>query len=438
MNADLWDQPIANQITVAVSQTGAALALARQTRDRIRQCEPDLRAWVALCDDLEAQAAAVDRYDTPRALSGVSVGVKDLIHVAGLPTRAGSSVTPAQPADTDADCVARLRALGAVIQGKTVTTEFGYFAPGPTRNPHALGHTPGGSSSGSAAAVGGGVIPLALGTQTAGSLTRPASFCGAAGMVLAHGATSTAGIVGLSESLDSLGLLTRTVDDMRLVYRAFTGPTGDTAQPTDTSAVFIWHGSELDDLAAPMRQLLQQLPQLVHQLGIECRRLDWDDHVRTLAVDHVTVMAREAANTRARELQHAGDLLSAPLRQLLEQGAQIGESDCRSALVRRDRSRDLLAALLAENGVVIGPAALGPAPAGLSVTGSPILSRPWQLLGLPVVVVPGAVTTTGLPLGLQIIGLPGREYQMLDLGVRLEALLRECSPVSVTTRELVP
>jgi len=141
------------------------------------------------------------------------------------------------------------------------------------------------------------------------------------------------------------------------------------------------------------------------------------------------VMAREAAQTRDTELRCHGDALSGPLRQLLEQGAQIGLDDHGSALARRDRSLELLAGILGDDGLVIGPAALGPAPRGLAATGSPILSRPWQLLGMPVVIVPGAATTAGLPLGIQIVGLPGREGDMLDLAVKLEAALRDLSPV---------
>ena len=429
MSARLLSQSISEQTHAVESAAGTAAALVQQTREQIERCEPDLRAWVTLSPDIAAQAATVEHTTQRLPLRGVSLGVKDLIDVAGLPTRAGSSITPTDAAPADADCVARLRALGAVVQGKTVTTEFGYFAPGPTGNPHAFDHTPGGSSSGSAAAVGAGTIPLALGTQTAGSLTRPASYCGAAGIVLAHGSTSMSGIVGLSDSLDSLGMLTRTVDDLRLVYRALKGPDTAVSRLGGINTVFVWQGSALDDVTASMRRLLQQLPPLITNLGIECRPLDWDDHVHTLAADHLTVMAHEAARTRATELARYGDMLSAPLRQLLEQGGQVGPDDHSSALVRRDRSLELLADLLGSNALVIGPAALGPAPAGLAATGSPILSRPWQLLGLPVVVVPGAATATGMPLGVQIIGLPGREQEMLDLGVELEHLLRGLRPL---------
>lgn len=426
MNAPLWSQPIHEQTAAARSVPGTTSVLVQRTREQIAAREPDLRAWVTLSPDIAAQAALVDGTEGNLPLRGISLGVKDLVDVEGLPTRAGSSITDPTPATKDADCVARLRRLGAVVQGKTVTTEFGYFAPGPTSNPRVAGHTPGGSSSGSAAAVGSGSIPLALGTQTAGSLTRPASFCGAAGMVLAHGTADMSGITGLSESLDSLGLLTRTVDDLRTVYRALQEP--DPAAPR-VGPVFVWLGSELDVVSPPMQKLVGGLPPLLEAVGVESRPLDWDDHVRTLAADHAVVMAREAAQTRGTELRCHGDALSGALRQLLEQGAQIGLDDHGSALARRDRSLELLAGILGDDGLVIGPAALGPAPRGLAATGSPILSRPWQLLGMPVVIVPGAATTAGLPLGIQIVGLPGREGDMLDLAVKLEAALRDLSPV---------
>lgn len=435
VNVGLCSQSIGEQVAATESGTVTAACLVEATRAQLLRREPDLSAWVELSGDTAAQAHLVDHQDRTLPLRGISVGVKDLIDVAGLPTRAGSSITTAGPAKADADCVARLRALGAVVQGKTVTTEFGYFAPGPTRNPHALAHTPGGSSSGSAAAVGAGVVPLALGTQTAGSLTRPASYCGAAGMVLSHGSTSLAGITGLSESLDSLGLLTRSVDDLRVVFRAFAGRDAEPTRAGTTTTVFVWDGSDLDDVAPAMRGLVQRLPALLNNLGIDCRALDWDHHVRALATDHVTVMAHEAAKTRAAECARFGDRLSAPLRELLDHGRGVSGADRGAALARRDRSMESFAARLAQNALVIGPAALGPAPAGLAATGSPILSRPWQLLGLPVVVVPGAVTAAGLPLGVQIIGLPGREQDMLDLGVELEHQLRAITTWPHTSEE---
>jgi Asp-tRNA(Asn)/Glu-tRNA(Gln) amidotransferase A subunit family amidase len=431
VNVPLWKQSIRDQVAATQASPGTASALVQRTRERIEAAEPDLKAWVTLSTDITAQSASVDGVDVELPLRGISLGVKDLIDAKGLPTRAGSPITDPTPASRDAACVARLRSLGAVVQGKTVTTEFGYFAPGPTRNPWALDHTPGGSSSGSAAAVGSGSIPLAVGTQTAGSLTRPASFCGVAGMVLAHGSTDMSGITGLSDSLDSLGLLTRSTDDLRTVFTAWQGSGADRVPAAGADTVWVWHGSELDAISPEMHAVVQQLSAVVSAVGPDCRPLDWDDHVRSLASDHAVVMAHEAADTRRDELRCHGPELSDPLRNLREPGATISRNDHRAALARRDRSLELLAGLLGQSGLIIGPAALGPAPRGVAATGSPILSRPWQLLGLPVVVIPGAATATGLPLGVQLLGLPGREADMLDIAVLLEAALRESFAPSV-------
>jgi Asp-tRNA(Asn)/Glu-tRNA(Gln) amidotransferase A subunit family amidase len=428
VNAPAVGFSVSEQVRSIRAGSTTATELVFQARTAIETREQELAAWVQLSSTAEAEAADIDRDGRDLPLCGVSVGVKDLIDVAGMPTRAGSSVTPTSAAASDAPCVARLRSLGAVVQGKTVTTEFGYFRPGPTRNPHALDHTPGGSSSGSAAAVGAGTVPLALGTQTAGSLTRPASYCGVAGMILAHGSTDTSGIVGLSESLDSLGLLTRTVADLRYVHDAFVG-TQSSSSSGALTRVFVWGGSYLDYLDPAMIALLERMPALLHDLGFRSEPLDWDDHVKTLADDHLTVMGYEAARARAREFDEHHDELSPQIRDLLQEGREISDSEYSAALIRRDRSRELLREILDGPSVIVGPAATGPAPRGLAATGSPVLSRPWQLLGAPVVVVPGARTTSGLPLGLQVVGSAGDEAHLFDVGEALEAALRELPAV---------
>lgn len=404
-----------------------AMTQAQSARARVLEREDELHAWVSLSETWEEQSLAIDESADELPLRGVCVGVKDLIDVAGMPTRAGSPITSAAPVGQDAACVARLRELGAVILGKTVTTEFGYFSPGPTRNPHALDRTPGGSSSGSAAAVGAGTVPLALGTQTAGSLTRPASYCGTAGMVLAHGAADLRGITGLSESLDSLGLLTPSVADLRRVARALGSQPEQDSAPV--AGVLIWDGACLERIEPPMAALVRELPSLLHSAGRRAAPLEWDDHIQTLAEDHSIVMAFEAHRTREQEFELHGSGISPQLRELLERGHRTPRDEVDAALARRDRSREELAHHLSGDSVVAGPAATGPAPVGLEATGSPILSRPWQLLGLPVVVVPGARTVAGLPLGVQLIGLPGQEEQLLELGEMLEPLLRALAPL---------
>lgn len=415
---------VSEQVSAIRQGSTSAMALAAQVRAEIESREPDLAAWTALSDTVTTQAQTQQDSAGHLPLRGISVGVKDLIDVAGLPTRAGSSTTSPHPVLTDADCVSRLRSLGVVVQGKTVTTEFGYFSPGPTRNPHSLTHTPGGSSSGSAAAVGSGSIPLALGTQTAGSLTRPAAFCGAAGLVLTQGSTSLAGVSGLSPSLDALGLLTRTTEDLRYVYSAYSGRDSEQASSSPINSAVVWSGSGLGELHPEMASLVEALPELLRASGLSVEALDWDDHVRTLAEDHHVVMAYEAAATLHTVAETHGDALSEPLRALVALGRSTREEDRTAALVRRDRSRELLSEMLRGRTMVAGPAALGPAPSGLAATGTPILSRPWQLLGCPVVTVPGARSSDGLPLGLQLIGQPGQEAALLDVAIRVEPMLR--------------
>lgn len=403
-----------------------ATAVVAAARQRVEDREEVVRAWVGLDERAQDQARALDAADRApeMPLFGVPVGVKDIIDVAGLPTRCGSIVTPREVAEESASCVSRLEELGAVVLGKTVTTEFAYFRPGPTRNPWQPEHTPGGSSSGSAAAVASGMVPLALGTQTAASLVRPAAFCGVAGLVLSHGTVDLSGIVGLSPSLDSLGLITRTVDDLALAYEALSGRACVNAAD---GHLLLWSGSGIGQLEPVMEQALARLPGLLADWSAAPG--DLDDHVRTLALDHATIMAYEAARERSQELREHRDQLSAPLVELLEQGRRTSDDEYWQASYRRDRSRlDLERAL--EGTFIIGPAALGAAPAGLGSTGSPIMSRPWQAVGFPTVAVPGLRTSTGLPVGLQVIGRPGSEPTLLAVAAQVEQALRAAETLS--------
>lgn len=396
----------------------------------IADTEESIRAWVRVDEEgAVGQASALKTAGGPKGpLWGVPVAVKDLIDVQGLPTACGSPLKGGVAAQVDADCVRLLREAGAVVLGKTVTTEFGYFSPGPTRNPVNIEHTPGGSSSGSAAAVAAGVVPLALGTQTAGSLTRPASYCGVAGFVTAHGQFSMTGVTGLSKSLDSLGLLARSVKDVHYAWDALSGHKAsgplDHRTPVD---LLLWNGSGLDELTPHMAEALQHTSSLLSN-GRQIHLTEWADHelIRDLANDHATVMAAEAAAERSDELRNA-EALSKPFIDLLATGRGIKESEYDAALARIAAARRKFLALMERFGAVLGPAALGPAPLGIDATGSPILSRPWQAMGLPVVSIPGLRSPSGMPLGLQLIGVPGREPQLFDIGERIEDALRAAS-----------
>lgn len=415
------NRTIAQHLESVRSGTSDVRSLADACRAEIERYEPRLRAWERW-SDLDHELSRIPSDSAP--LAGLMVGVKDVIDVAGLPTRCGSDLTKAEPANADAACVQRLRELGAVVQGKTVTTEFGYFSPGPTTNPYHEGHTPGGSSSGSAAAVGAGTIPFALGTQTAGSLTRPASYCGVAGLVLSGGSASLEGVRGLSPTLDALGLLARTVEDLDVVHRSFVGRGESDARDTRTLRVMVWEGSGLLNIDPDMAHLIRIAGRLLADVVDETALLDWDDHIRTLVDDHKVIMGFEAAHGLGQELGSQREQVSPQLRQLLDTGDSIDRDIYREAMFRREVSLASLLREIGEDTVIIGPAAQGAAPGLEEGTGSPELSRPWQLLGLPVLTVPGARTSRGMPLGVQLIGPCGSEATLLGLGAALEPRLR--------------
>jgi Asp-tRNA(Asn)/Glu-tRNA(Gln) amidotransferase A subunit family amidase len=396
--------------------------LAQHTLDRITELDPGIHAWVHVCaDDVLASAERQERVGPRGPLYGIPVGVKDIIDVAGMPTRCGSELRGSRRATRDADCVALARRLGAIPVGKTVTTEFGYFKPGPTRNPHALGHTPGGSSSGSAAAVAAGMVPLAFGTQTAGSLTRPAAFCGVAGLVTSRGQFSTAGITGLSPSLDALGLLTRTVADLHYAWTTLrTGALPKPLAPRRPSRLRLWSGNELGDVSPEMTSALQAGAEAATAAGTVRHELDFASEIIELTEHHATVMAYEAARERATEAAQL-DRISAPLTELFHAGKHTPDDKYHAAVGEIQTTRRRLLAMLDEGEFIFGPAALGPAPDGLASTGSPVMSRPWQAMGLPVVTIPGHKDRDGLPLGLQLIGRPGTEEQLFHAAAWLES-----------------
>lgn len=359
----------------------------------------------------------------PGRLTGVPVGVKDIIDVVGLPTRCGSRLRQdSAPAEADAAVVALLRRAGAVPLGKTVTTEFAYFAPGPTDNPTAPGHTPGGSSSGSAAAVASGMVPLALGTQTAGSLTRPASFCGVAGLVVTRGALPGDGIVGLASSLDSIGLLAAGVADLQVALGELLPTT--VVEPSITSRVLVWLPRELD-LDQAMTDATRRAAARLREDGLEVIEFSpaQDDLALRLIEDQQIVMAYEAARERAAELAQGG--LSGPLTELLTLGTGLSDREYRAAVDRLAEADDSVAGWFDDHDAILAPAALGPAPPGLQATGSPVLSRGWQALGLPAVTVPGLRHPDGRPLGVQLLAARHRDHCLLRLGTRVEELLRD-------------
>lgn len=373
-------------------------------RERIAEVDDHVRAWVTPVPSEPAGDGA---------LAGVPVGIKDIVDVVGVPTRCGSrALVDAPPATADAGIVRLLRAAGAVVVGKTVTTEFAYFDPGPTRNPHDPTRTPGGSSSGSAAAVAAGMVPLAVGTQTAGSVVRPASYCGVAGLAVARGVLPHDGVAPLAPGLDTLGLFAATVADLAVARAAIDGR--DVVPGTTGSLrLLVWDGTAVADVSPAMRDALTTAIDRLRADGATFADLDVD--LRAATADH---RAAEAATT-VPELPGLGENLTA----LVAEGHAVPDDELTAARERSAATRETVLARLADADAVLAPGALGVAPPGLDATGDPVLSRPWHAMGLPALAVPGLRDADGLPLGLALIGHPDREDVLLAAGRRLEALL---------------
>lgn len=387
---------------------------------RIFEREPVVHAFEVL--DLEgarAQAEALDGQPTQGPLHGIPVAVKDIIDVAGLPTGCGTPLRGGQPATTDAWIVQRLREAGAIIVGKTVTTEFAYFTPGRTRNPHDPTRTPGGSSSGSAAAVADGMVPLALGTQTAASTIRPAAYCGVAGLVATPATYPTTGITGLSPTLDSLGLITRDTTDLALAASTLL----DIPQCPPLvrgPRLLLCCGDGIGALDEQMTAALDEVASALAVRGTSLQRLNMASELAALCTSHATIMAVEASHSLARE--HALGGLSTPLHELLKRGQKTSEGKYADALAQVRSALLTFERLLREHDAILAPAAPGPAPVGMA-TGDPAFSRPWQALGLPTVAIPGLRGHQGLPLGIQIIGRPGSESHLLTVASWIETHL---------------
>ncbi len=367
--------------------------LVRECLERISQREGELQAWTHVDPD-KAIATARERDDEePRGpLHGLPVGVKNVIDTADMPTSYGSPIYAGRRPARDADCVTWLREQGAVILGKTVTTEFATYEPPPTVNPHDPERTPGGSSSGSAAAVADGMVPLAYGTQTAGSVIRPASFCGVAGFKPSHGWTSTDGIKRLSARLDTLGTFGRTVADAALLA-GFETPAEDAPRIAFCRTPW-WDAVEAGAV----------LEEAAGRLGLE--ELELAPEFGALADAQDTVMAYDVARNLESEYKHHRERLSTAMREYIErgQGVRRKEAEVGAALGRAWRER--LPEVLAGFDALLVPAAVGEAPLrSEGHTGNPLLCRAWTLLGVPAISVPGLTGPAGMPVGVQLVGL---------------------------------
>jgi Asp-tRNA(Asn)/Glu-tRNA(Gln) amidotransferase A subunit family amidase len=404
----------------------SAEALAASYLERIAAREEVVGAWQYL-DREQALAEARQRdREAPRGpLHGVPIAVKDLIDTCDMPTAYGSPIYRGHRPAADAACVALARAAGAVVLGKTVTTEFATFTPGRTANPHNPAHTPGGSSSGSAAAVADGMAPLGFGTQTAGSVIRPASFCGVFGYKPSFGLISRAGVKPLADSLDTVGVYARTVDDaaffagvlserpalrhLAIPERAprfglYRTPMWDEAEPATAAAL---------DMA---RAALDRAGAVVEELAIA------PDH-QGLTEAQDRIMGFETCRALAYERTRHSAELSPRLAQLLDAGMAVGAAEYDAVRAVAEAARAGLAKFFGGCDAILTPAAPGEAPAGLGYTGNPVFNRMWTLLGTPCAALPAYWGDSGLPTAVQLVGRLGDDARLLGCAAFLERAL---------------
>jgi Asp-tRNA(Asn)/Glu-tRNA(Gln) amidotransferase A subunit family amidase len=389
---------------------------------RIREAEPQVQAWQFL-DPAHALAQARARDEQHRegrphgALHGVPVGIKDIIDTADMPTEDGTVLHAGRMPDRDAAVVARLRAAGAVILGKTVTTECAYYSPGKTRNPHNPEHTPGGSSSGSAAAVAAGMVPLALGSQTNGSVIRPASFCGVYGFKPTHGLIPRSGILKLSRALDHVGVLARTLEDLALLAETLVGhderdpdtrprarpPFAATAaeEPPLPPLLAFVKGPAWTRAAEDTREAFEEL---VGELGDRVVEVELPEAAGNALEWHRTIMEAEMAANLEAEWERGRERLSEHLRSLMERGRATRALDYQKALARIALLNEGFGGIFERFDAILTPAAPGTAPKGLGATGDPAFCTLWTLLGTPAISVPLMQGANGLPLGAQLVG----------------------------------
>ena len=401
---------------------------------RITTHDPALQAWVTI-DRAKARDAALRREqelaagETPGILHGVPVGLKDIFYTAGMKTTACSRIYADFVPDYDATCVTRLKDAGAVILGKAVTTEFATSDPSPTRNPWNAEHTPGGSSSGSSVAVATGMCPAALGSQTGGSTCRPAAYNGIVGLKPSYGRISRYGVIPVSWSLDTVGILVRTVTDAALLLQAMAGY--DANDPGSANVPVPDYGQQMADWQGPprigllkgyffdratpeVRQHTEEIAQQLSQAGAVVEELELPESFATAPTAQRIVMNVECAAFHEEFFRHRADEYGPRLRANIEMGMLVpGVTYLQAQRLRRSFRQDMTE-LAQRVDVLMTPAIPAPAPRDLNTTGDAAFQAPWTSAGLPTIVIPSGLSEDGLPLGVQFAAPPFEEAVLLS------------------------
>jgi len=389
------------------------LAASRKTRkaalrsclDRIRLMDPSIHSWIQV---------KPQRPTGNGRLAEIPFGAKDIMETRGLSTEYGSPIYKGRIATTDAAIVRDLRQRGAILLGKTECTAFAYRTPAPTRNPRDLEHTPGGSSSGSAAAVAAGMVPFALGTQTRGSVLRPASFCGVTGFKPTYRLFSLEGVLPLAKSLDTLGFFTHTPTDMLALWEAL-GHSSGQAEDFALGALV-----PMPQVETAMAVAFQNALAALRKAAVSIRPVAISEMLDKLNEAASTVEEYEGARFHEQRFKEYGSRLG-ELVDLIQKGLQISVERYEEAKRYIEECKTRMAEMYKATPVILGPAATGPAPLGLASTGDPRMNAPWTALGTPAISIPMPISS--LPLGLQLTAEPGQDARLLRAAVRVQGLL---------------
>jgi Asp-tRNA(Asn)/Glu-tRNA(Gln) amidotransferase A subunit family amidase len=397
-------------------------AVLEQCEKAITRREGEIEAFVTLdLDRARGLAQTASQMLTAKPLRGLPVAIKDIFDTVDFPTEYGSSIYAGHRPATDAAVVSQVRRAGGVALGKTVTTEFAHLSPGKTRNPRNPQHTPGGSSSGSAAAVAAGMIPIAIGSQTGGSVIRPAAFCGIAGFKPSYGLLPTVGMKCFSWHLDTVGVFASGVADVAFAAGALADcdlrvdRTPPAAPSIGICRTHIW-----SEASQSMQAAIEAAANAAASAGARVLSLTLPPILEEAFRAHPIIQDYEAYRALAFEYDYHRDRLAPPLRKLLDNAAGISAQEYDDARRTARRAREQVAVLLEETDVLLTPSAPGPPPSGLGSTGNPIFNRLWTLMGTPCVNVPGLADANGLPLGIQIVGRFGRDKSTLEAALFVE------------------
>ena len=387
----------------------------RASLDRIDTRDPEVKAWAFIDHDLALeQARARDRAETKGPLTGVTIGVKDIIDTVDMPTDMGSPIYNDNRTGYDASCVAMVRAAGAVILGKTVTCEFAGLTPNVTRNPKNLAHTPGGSSSGSAAAVADNMCQVAFGTQTGGSVLRPASFCGAVGYKPSYNLICRGGIKFAAESRDTIGLIARSIDDIDLVMSVLNlrplTKRRETAPKIGLCRTHLW------DIAKPETvQAIDDAAKRLGSAGVTLRDVSLPAGFDVLQEARSVINPVERARSMAPEWNTRRELISPGLTKQIEEGLKIPYARYLASLARMKACRDELPAIFGDLDVLLAPCVTGEAPKGFETTGDTRFQEFWTALHVPTITLPTHKGPSGLPVGIQLVGRIHDDENLLSI-----------------------